>query len=74
MATKRAFNTHVIVSDDFLQLSSTAQNLYFFLNLFADDEGFNGSPRAVMDICKSDNIHLTPNDHFDRNLKIFYEK
>jgi len=37
----------IIHSDDFLDLPSTTQNLYFHLLLEADDEGFVNSPKRI---------------------------
>lgn len=48
MAEKRMFSKTIIDSDLFLDMSPTAQLLYFHLGLRADDEGFINSPKKVM--------------------------
>ena len=50
MASKRMFALSVVDSDAFLSLPATAQNLYFHLNMRADDDGFVDSPRKIMRI------------------------
>ena len=50
MASKRMFSMDVVGSDEFLDLPASAQNLYFHLNMRADDDGFINNPRAVMRI------------------------
>ena len=42
------FSKTIINSDLFLDLPSSAQNLYFHLSLNADDEGFVNSPKKIM--------------------------
>ena len=41
MAEKRMFTKKITDSDSFIELSSSAQALYFHLNQSADDDGFN---------------------------------
>ena len=48
MAKKRMFAMSIIDSDAFLDMPSTAQNLYFHLNMRADDDGFIGNARRIM--------------------------
>lgn len=48
MAEKRMFARSVILNDAFLEMSSNAQLLYFFLGLSADDDGFVGSPKMIL--------------------------
>jgi len=48
MAEKRMFAKHIIDSDMFLDLSATAQNLYFHLAMRADDDGFINSVKKIM--------------------------
>lgn len=48
MAERRMFSKTIINSDLFLDLPSSAQNLYFHLSLNADDEGFVNSPKKIM--------------------------
>lgn len=47
MAEHRMFSQEIVETDKFLNMPATAQNLYFYLNLHADDEGFVGNPRAI---------------------------
>jgi uncharacterized phage protein (TIGR02220 family) len=42
------FNKQITESDSFLNLSATSQNLYFHLNMNADDEVFVNSPKRIM--------------------------
>lgn len=53
MAVKRMISNSVIHTDDFLKMSQGAQLLYFFLNLSADDDGFNSAPKVEMNICRA---------------------
>lgn len=48
MAERRMFSKTIINSDLFLDLPSSAQNLYFHLSLNADDEGFVNGPKKIM--------------------------
>lgn len=48
MAQRRMFSKHITESDAFLELPATSQNLYFHLNMNADDDGFVNSPNRVM--------------------------
>ena len=50
MAQRRMLNPIVICSDAFLDMDPTAQNLYFHLNLNADDEGFVSNGQSVKEI------------------------
>ena len=40
MARRRMFSLDVVDTDAFLDMPSSAQNLYFHLGMRADDEGF----------------------------------
>src|SRR3990167_156626 len=51
MAQRRMFSLKVIDTDNFLDMSPTAQNLYFHLGMRADDDGFVASPKKIMQIC-----------------------
>lgn len=53
MAKKRMFTRNVIDTDAFLGLPPTAQNLYFHLNMRADDEGFINNTLSIMSLCKA---------------------
>lgn len=58
MAERRMFASKVISSDDFLDMPATSQLLYFHLGMRADDDGFVGSPRAVMRMIGASNDDL----------------
>ena len=47
MAQRRMFSKNVARTDQFLDMSQSAQNLYFHLGLEADDDGFV-SPKMIM--------------------------
>ena len=42
------FTKKITQSDEFLSMPHSSQNLYFHLNMEADDEGFVNSPKKVM--------------------------
>lgn len=48
MANRRMFSREICASDTFLDMPITSQRLYFFLGLFADDEGFLSSPKSIL--------------------------
>lgn len=48
MANRRMFSRDICASDTFLDMPITSQRLYFFLGLFADDEGFLSSPKSIL--------------------------
>lgn len=47
MASKRMFSLAVIDTDDFLDLSVSAQCLYFHLGMHGDDDGFVSRPKGI---------------------------
>ena len=47
MANRRMFSREIVEADAFLRLPPSAQLLYFHLCMYADDDGFVSSPRAV---------------------------
>ena len=47
MAERRAFTKKIIDSDAFLEMPTSAQALYFHLNMRADDDGFVNSPKRI---------------------------
>lgn len=51
MAERRMFAKSIVLSDAFLDMPATARCLYFTLGMFADDDGFVGSPKAIMRQC-----------------------
>lgn len=42
------FSPQIVDSDAFLEMSPSAQNLYFHLGMRADDDGFVGNPRKIL--------------------------
>ena len=48
MAQRRMFSLKVVDTDNFLDMSPTAQNLYFHLGMRADDDGFVANPKKIM--------------------------
>lgn len=48
MAERRMFSKTIIDSDAFLDMSVTAQLLYFHLSMRADDDGFVNKPKSIM--------------------------
>lgn len=48
MAEKRMFAKSIVMSDAFLDMPMSARCLYFSLSMQADDDGFVGSPKAIM--------------------------
>ena len=51
MAERRMFAKTIVLSDAFLDMPSSARCLYFTLGMFADDDGFVGSPKGIMRQC-----------------------
>lgn len=47
MATKRMIAAAIVDTDNFLDMPPSTQNLYFHLNVRADDDGFVGSPKKI---------------------------
>lgn len=47
MAQKRMFSLQVTDTDKFLDMSSSAQALYFHLGMHGDDDGFVSSPKKI---------------------------
>lgn len=60
MANRRMFSLDVINTDKFLEMSSSAQCLYFHLGMRADDDGFVSSPKMIVKIasCSEDDLRL----------------
>lgn len=48
MASKRMIAKNIVDSDNFLEMPTTAQLLYFHLLVRGDDEGFIDNPRSIM--------------------------
>lgn len=51
MAERRMFCKSIVLSDAFLDMPLSARCLYFTLGMLADDDGFVGSPKAIMRQC-----------------------
>lgn len=47
MAQRRMFSKQITDTDVFLDMPATAQNLYFHLNMHADDDGFLGNAKTI---------------------------
>lgn len=60
MAQKRMFSLQVTDTDKFLDMSASAQALYFHLGMHGDDDGFVGSPRKIARTagCNDDDLRL----------------
>lgn len=48
MAERRMFSKQIIDSDAFLDMSASAQSLYFHLGMRADDDGFVNNPKKIL--------------------------
>ena len=57
MAERRMLAKSVVDSDEFLDMPSSAQNLYFHLSIRADDDGFI-TPRKVMRLVRASDDDL----------------
>ena len=51
MAERRMFAKSIVLSDSFLDMPMSARCLYFTFGMLADDDGFIGSPKAIMRQC-----------------------
>ena len=51
MAERRMFAKTIVLSDAFLDMPLSARCLYFTLGMFADDDGFVNSPKAIIRQC-----------------------
>ena len=60
MAQKRMFSLAVVDTDKFLDMSSSAQALYFHLGMHGDDDGFVSSPKKIARTagCNDDDLRL----------------
>lgn len=60
MAKRRMFSLEIVDTDDFLDMPTSAQSLYFHLGMRADDDGFVSSPRKITKIvnCGSDDFKI----------------
>ena len=66
MAERRMFSKSIIDSDAFLDMTQTAQLLYFHLSMRADDDGFINNPKAIMRNvrCSEEDLRLLANKKF----------
>ena len=55
MAERRMFSKAIIDSDAFLDMPLSTQALYFHLSMRADDDGFVGNPRKIMQMIGASN-------------------
>lgn len=55
MPKRRMFTKDITQSDAFLDMPSSAQSLYFHLNMNADDDGFVGNPKVIMRMINASN-------------------
>ena len=60
MAQKRMFSLAVTDTDKFLDMSASAQALYFHLGMHGDDDGFVASPKKIARGvgCNDDDLRL----------------
>ena len=60
MARKRMFSLLVVDTDEFLDMPSSTQSLYYHLGMRADDDGFVSSPRKIVKLvnCSDDDLKL----------------
>lgn len=53
MAKRRMFSLDIVDTDRFLDMPTSAQNLYYSLGMRADDDGFVSSPKRIAAVCGS---------------------
>lgn len=58
MAQRRMFSKQIVHTDAFMDMSATAQNLYFHLSMEADDDGFVSNPNRIIKL-----IGASPDDY-----------
>ena len=49
------FTKRITESDEFLEMPSSSQMLYFHLSMNADDDGFVSNPRKIQRMCGASN-------------------
>lgn len=59
MRGKASFSERIVCSNEFLEMSSGAQLLYYTLGMHADDDGFVGSPKPIMRIISATETELS---------------
>ena len=45
------FSPNVVKTDSFMEMPESTKNLYFYLNLEADDDGFISNPKSIIRMC-----------------------
>lgn len=60
MARRRMFSLLVVDTDEFLDMPSSTQSLYYHLGMRADDDGFVASPKKIAKLvnCSNDDLKL----------------
>lgn len=60
MARKRMFSLDIVDADNFLEMPTSSQALYFHLAMRADDDGFLASPKQIIKItnCAIDDLRV----------------
>lgn len=58
MASKRMFSIDVVCTDNFLEMPTSTQALYFQLGMNADDEGFVSAPKQITRMANASNDDL----------------
>lgn len=71
MAERRMFSMKIVDSDAFLNLSHSAQLLYFHLGMRADDDGFINNPLKIIRVISADQSHLQ--ELIDKRFVIKFE-
>ena len=59
MAQRRMFSKKITESDQFLDMSLSAQCLYFHINMAADDDGFVGNVKTIKRMIGASDDDLT---------------
>ena len=59
MAERRMFSKRIISSDAFMDMSASAQMLYFHLSMWADDEGFVNNPKTIQRMCGAESEDMS---------------
>lgn len=60
MANRRMFSLDIVNTDSFLDMSSSAQALYSYFGMRADDDGSIASPKRITNMvgCNADDLKL----------------
>lgn len=54
MARRRMFSLNIVDTDEFLDMPTSAQSLYFHLGMRADDDGFVSNPKKIIKVCNTE--------------------